>query len=268
LLQKKIIILLRMSNDLFSYGPKNIKEFLKDNLVAILWTVIIHLLVLITLVFIKVDSLKNDIELGVMLDFTEEKSLEELLEEEMIEVPAEWLEQVYAAREQASNRAVNVNDEVQQDLSTVDYVQDLLNELELQKDDEFLKDREKWEEIISSYVYEDLPQPEKIDVEEEEPFTGPTTITFEFLEPPLNRIKRYFTIPVYRCEGSALIVVDIVVARDGSVINADVSKSSADESMPCFVEAATEAALRSAFRSDFSAPDKQKARIIYQFIAQ
>jgi hypothetical protein len=257
-----------MSDDLFSYGPKNIKEFLKENLMAILWTVIIHLVVIIILVFTKVDSLKKDHELGVMLDFTEEKSLEERLEEEMVEVPAEWLEQVYAAREKASNRAVNVNDEVQAQLSTDDYVQELWNELESQKDEEFLKDREKWEEIISSLVYDEEPLPEVNDAEEEEPFIGPTTITYEFLEPPLDRRKVIFTIPVYRCEGSALVVVDIVVTRNGSVSSATVSKNSAGYTTPCFIEAATEAALRSLFRSDFGAPDKQKARITYQFIAQ
>lgn len=257
-----------MTDDLFSYGPKSIKEFLKVNLVPILWTVILHLVVIIILVFAKVDSLKKDQELGVLLDFTEEKTLEDLLEEEMVEIPAEWLEQVYEAREQASNRAVNVNDEVQEELSTDDYVQDLLNELEAQKDDDFLKDREKWEEIISSYVYDDEPVPEVREEEEEEPFIGPTTITFEFLDPPLDRRKVIFSIPVYRCEGSSLVVVDIVVARDGSVSNASVSRNSAGESTPCFVDAATEAALSSLFRSDFSAPERQKARISYQFIAQ
>ncbi len=257
-----------MSDDLFSYGQKNIREFLKLNLAPILRTVILHLLVIIILVFMKVDGLKKDQELGVLLDFTEEKSLEDLLEEEMVEVSAEWLEQVYEAREKASNRAVNVNDKVEAQLSTDIYVQDLLNELESQKDDDFLKDREKWEEIISSLVYDEEPLPEVKDVEEEEPFIGPTTITFEFLEPPLDRRKVLFTVPVYRCEGSALVVVDIVVAKDGSVSSATVSKNSAGDTTPCFVEAATDAALTSLFRSDFGAPDKQKARITYQFIAQ
>lgn len=261
------IILPGMSDDLFSYGPKNIGEFFKKNLVAILYTIILHLIIFIVLVFIKVDGLKNDRELGVMLDFTEEKSLEEMLEEEMVEVPAEWLEQVYAAREQASNLAVNINEEVQDQLSTDDYVQKLLDELESQKDEEFIKDREKWEEIISSYVYEDTPAKEEIEKEEEAPFTGPTNITFEFLEPPVDRMNRHFTIPVYKCEGSAQVIVDIEVTKDGFVSDASVSRSTAADS-PCFSEAAIEAALTSRFRSDQSAPDKHKARITYQFIAQ
>ncbi len=257
-----------MSDDLFSYGPKNIREFFKENLVAILYTIILHLIVFIILVFIKVDGLKTDIELGVLLDFTQEKSLEDLLEEEMVEVPAEWLELVYAAREKASNRAVNVNDEVQTQLSTDDYVKDLLDELEAQKDEDFLKDREKWEEIISSVVYDDPPQAAINDDEIEELFTGPTTISFEFLDPPLDRRKQHFTVPVYRCEGSGLVLVDIVVSREGYVIDATVLKNSKDQVSSCFSDAAIDAALSSKFKSDFNAPSKQKARITYQFVAQ
>lgn len=257
-----------MSDDLFSYGPKNIREFIKKNLVAILYTIIVHLVVFIILVFIKVDGLKNDKELGVMLDFTEEKSLEELLEEEMVEVPAEWLEQVYEAREQASNLAVNVNEDVRDQLSTEDYVKTLLDELEAQKDDNFLEDREKWEDIISSYVYDDPPPIEDIEEEEDTPFTGPTNITFEFLDPPLDRMKRHFTIPVYKCEGSGLVVVNIEVSREGFVTDAVVARSSTNQASPCFTEAAIEAALTSRFRSSPRAPDKHKARITYQFIAQ
>ena len=120
--------------DLFSYGPKNIREFFKTNLVPILYTVILHLVIAIVLVLLKVEGLKEDRELGVLLDFTEEVTLEELMEQEEVELPPEWIEQVFEAREQASNRAVNVNDEVSRDISTEDYVDDLLEELESQKD--------------------------------------------------------------------------------------------------------------------------------------
>ena len=158
--------------DLFSYGPRNFKEFIKTNLVAILYTVIVHLVVLIVLVLVKVEGLKHDRELGVMLDFSEEAMLEEMMEEENIELPPEWVEQVYEARERASNRAVNVNDAVNQDISTDDYVNELLEELEAQKDEDFLKEREKWEEIISSYIYEEEAVDSRAEEDEEEPFTG------------------------------------------------------------------------------------------------
>ena len=44
---------------------------------------------------------------------------------------------------------------------------DLLDELEGQKDEDFIKDREKWKAIISSYVYDEDPLPEKKEEENE-----------------------------------------------------------------------------------------------------
>jgi hypothetical protein len=255
--------------DLFSYGPRNIKEFVKTNHVAILYTVIIHLAILIVMVLVKVEGLKQDKELGVMLDFTEEKTLEEMMEEERIDLPPEWIEHVYEARERASNRAVNLNDAVNEEISTSDYVNELLEELESQKDEEFLEDRERWKEIISSYVYEDeKAEPPSKSGQEEEPFTGPTTITYEFIDPPKDRQKRSLTIPVYRCEGSALVKVDLEVRPDGTVRNVSVVSVETLRDPGCFTEAAQNAALTSTFRSDYSAPDRQRARITYQFVAQ
>lgn len=254
--------------DLFSYGPGNIREFFKNNLVPILYTVIIHLVIAIVLVFLKVEGLKKDRELGVMLDFTEEVTLEDLMEQEEVELPPEWIEQVFEARERASNRAVNVNDDVNREISTEDYVNELLNELESQKDEEFIQDREKWKEIISSYVYEDEPFPASDQDTVQEPFTGPTRITYEFTEPPRKRQQRNLTIPVYRCEGAALVTVDIEVEQNGTVSSARVVRVESSRDSQCFTDAAEAAALNSMFRSDYTAPVKQKGQITYQFVAQ
>lgn len=257
-----------MEEHLFSYGPKNLRDFLKRNYSALLYTLIIHLVILIILVLVKVQGLKEDIELGVMLDFTEEAP-DEATVEELPDIPAEWLERVYEARQKASNRAVNINDIEKENLSTDQYVKELLDELEAEKDEAFLEDREKWEEIISSYVYEEDPLPQGSEKEEnEEPFTGPTTITYAFMEPPVDRSKRELYIPVYRCEGSALVVVDVEVRQNGSVSDARVVKTESVNNDPCFEEAALNAALSSFFHYDAGAPDRHRARITYQFIAQ
>jgi hypothetical protein len=254
--------------DLFSYGPRNVRDFVKTNLVAILYTIIIHLLIAIVLVFVKVEGLKQDRELGVMLDFTEEISLEELLEQENIEISPEWIEQVFEAREKASNQAVNINDPVKQEISTEDFVNALLDELEAEKDDEYLKNREKLKEIISSSVYEEEALSEKESEDEEESFTGPTSISYEFLDAPKDRNKRYFEIPVYRCEGSAEVIIDIIVEQDGSVTEAEVISTKTLFDPGCFKDMAETAALSSEFKSDYTAPEKQRARITYQFVAQ
>jgi len=256
-------------DDLFSYGPRSLKEFFSNNLVPVLLTVILHLIIAIVLVFMKVEGLKEDQELGVMIDFSEEQSFEEMLEEESIDVPAEWLEQVYETREKASNQAVNKENRLDEEISTQDYVNELLDKLESQKDEDFLKDREKWEGIISSYVYkENEIESEESEDTKEKPFTGPTTIEYRFLEEPLDRENHKFVIPVYRCEGSAEVKIDLEVDKDGYVTKTTLVnvKTAADPS--CFIAAAEKAAKSSRFYSRQDAPAKHVARVTYQFVAQ
>lgn len=254
-------------DDLFTYGPRNIKDFFQKNLRAILYTIILHLIVAIILVFVKVQGLKEDHELGVLLDFTEETTIDEMLKQENIDVPPEWIEQVLKVREQASNRAVNLNDKVNKEISTEDYVNQLLSELEDQKDEEFKENRERLKEIISSKVFEQDALSQK-ETKEKEPFTGPTTITYEFTIQPKQRSSRMLTVPVYKCEGSGKVVVDVVVRRNGSVSEAKAVSVQAPANPECFIKAAENAARTSSFQVDLSAPEKQTGKITYQFIAQ
>jgi len=253
-------------SELFSYRRKGIVEWFKENRMAVLYTLIFHLLVLIILIFAKVEKLKQIRELGVLISF-EEKTIEQILEEEQIEVPAEFLEMINRRRELASNRAVNigVDDPFNREISTDEYLNQLLQELEEGRDEEIIQDRERWKEILESGGYlEPSPEPD----EEEPPYTGPTTITFRFLDAPLKREKTYLMVPVYKCQGAGLVRVEAVVARDGSVLEADVKGFPEGEDAQCFARAALEAALASRFRVEPRAPEKQRVEITYSFIAQ
>ena len=255
--------------EFFSYGRSGIKRFFKENLVAILYTLIVHLVVLIILVFIKVDGLKHDRELGIELEF-EERTLESMLEEmeEMEEVPADWLEQLMRQRELSSNRAVNLNAENQfsEDISTNDYVQELLDQIEKARD---MEDREKMEELQAILASADYVPPEAGGEEDERgEYSGPTTITFEFLEEPRSRGKVKLSIPVYRCQGSGLVRVEVSVAPNGRVREAQVLEPIEGSDRVCFADAALAAAQSSQFRIELSAPAIHTAVITYTFIAQ
>jgi hypothetical protein len=251
--------------DLFLYGRKGIKRFFKENLVAILYTLIIHLVVLIVLIFVKVDGLKNDHELGIKLEF-EDKTIEERLAEEQVDVPADWLEEILRQRELSSNKAVNLNadDKLSKDLSTKEYVKELLDQIEEARDQD---DREKLEELQAILASADYVPPTP-DEEETAQYSGPTTITFEFLEEPLSRGKVELTVPVYRCQGSGIVKVEVAVAPDGSVKEAKVLEPIVGSDRVCFADAALSAALSSRFRIEVSGPPKQMAIITYSFIAQ
>jgi len=229
-------------DDIFQYGWSGFKKFLKENKAALLYTLIFHLVVLIIFLFVKVEGLKNDRELGIELEFEEKTIL-------------------------SSNRAVNLNAEekLSQDLSTEEYVKDLLDQIEEARDQE---DREKLEELQSILASADYVPPSLEEEEERTVYSGPTTITYEFLDKPVNRGKVELTIPVYRCQGSGVVKVEVGVAPDGSVREARVLEPIVGSDRVCFADAALSAAQSSQFRIELSAPAKQRAIITYSFIAQ
>jgi hypothetical protein len=252
--------------EIFQYGWSGIKKFVKENRVALLYTLIFHLLVLIIFIFVKVEGLKNDMELGIELEF-EEKTIEQLLAEEDMEVPAEWLEEIMRQRELSSNRAVNLNagDQFSEEISTREYVNDLLEQIEEARNQD---DREKLEELQAILASADYVPPASDDEEENAVYAGPTTITFEFLEEPVNRGKVELTVPVYRCQGSGLVKVEVLVAPDGSVREAEVLEPIVGSDRICFADAALAAALSSRFRIELNGPARHRAVISYSFVAQ
>ncbi len=232
-----------------------------------LYTMIFHLVVLNVLIFVRVEGLKEDRELGIAVEF-EEKTVEELLAEEEVEVSAEWLEQVMRIREQSSNRAVNVHaeDAFSEEISTDQYVNELLEHMEAARREE---DREKLEELQAILAAADYVPPEEGTGDESEgEYTGPTTITYEFLDEPRGRGKVELTIPVYRCQGSGIVKVAVEVNRDGRVTDARIMEPIIGDDRVCFSEAALEAALSSRFRIDLNAPGRHQAVITYTFMAQ
>ena len=171
-------------------------------------------------------------------------------------------------RELSSNRAVNLNAESQfnENISTNEYVQDLLEQIEMARARE---DREKLEElqtILASADYE--PPAEEISADDAGDYTGPTTITYEFIEEPTQRGKVLLTIPVYRCQGSGMVRMAIEVARNGNVTNAKVMEPIEGADKICFANAALAAARSSKFRIEINGPEKHRAVISYTFIAQ
>jgi len=253
-------------DELFNYGWKGFRRFFKDNRVAILYTLIIHLVILIIMIFLKVEGLKHDRELGIELEF-EEKTIEELLAEEEVDVPAEWLEELMRQRELSSNRAVNLNaeDQLSQDISTDEYVKDLLDQIEEARNQE---DREKLEELQAILATADYVPPSSEDEEGAGDYAGPTTMSFEFLEEPLSRRKVMLTVPVYRCQGSGIVKVEVAVAPDGSVSEARVREPITGSDKVCFADAALSAARSSRFRIELGGPEKHRALITYTFVAQ
>jgi hypothetical protein len=74
--------------------------------------------------------------------------------------------------------------------------------------------------------------------------------------------------PVYQCQGSGKVVLEILVNRNGYVLSAQINKSESQITEECLMEVATRTALTSRFNEKADAPEKQQGRITYIFIAQ
>ena len=93
---------------------------------------------------------------------------------------------------------------------------------------------------------------------------GPTTASY-YLE---GRNDIYFPVPVYKCEGSGKVVLDIQVDQNGYVVNAVINKKESQITEDCLSETAVNSVLTARFEPKNSAPPKQSGRITYTFIRQ
>ncbi len=128
---------------------------------------------------------------------------------------------------------------------------------------------------VSRQLSQEIPEPGEIPMPEDvtdgkEPeeisnvvYSGKSNVEYH-LE---NRYHRRLPIPVYLARGGGTVVVDIAVDREGKVTSA-VPQAQGRSLQDPIVQYAREAALRSLFNQDPSAPALQKGTIRYTFVPQ
>lgn len=94
-------------------------------------------------------------------------------------------------------------------------------------------------------------------------YAGESNIIY-YLE---NRYHVRLPVPVYLAQGGGTVIVDIKVNRDGTVVDAIARKNNSIRDQQIFLYA-QEAASRTIFNKDDSAPATQKGTIQYTFVAQ
>ena len=220
------------------------------------------MLLVVIFLIVRISAERTLLESMIMLEF-EEEELDEALNEEAPDPEFERLVASYL-EESRSNIPVNVARQLDEELSTEKFVEDLEQELDADRSDEYQDLQEKLREL-EEIADEDLIMQGDEELEEKpEPFQGPTNIFYD-LE---FRYHTRLPVPVYQCEGNGIIQVKIAVDQRGRVVQAEVEKPGDDFNEICLAEAARKAALRSQFNGDFGAPVRQQGTITYHFIAQ
>ncbi len=241
---------------------------LSQNKYGIFGTVLFHMLLLVIILFIKVNNVQKKQDELIYVDL---KVLEQIKKIETVKQQAESRQR--PSGRQARNIAVNqAEDKVEKydDYKTpqaskrsIDReVQGRVNQAvkDIIKDNNLNPGDKELPKVESKPI--DFYQPKKI--EEEQVYKGPTNIYFKLDD----RKVAYLPIPVYKCKGGATVQVDVRVGQRGKVELTTINKAGTDTSDPCFLDAAKDAAQRTRFNFSTTASQLQQGYIIYHFVAQ
>ena len=235
---------------------------MQENATGILGTVAFHMVLIVIFLIFKISSERSLMESMIMIDFDEE-----VIEEQMnAESPDPEFEQRLASylEEPRSNVPVNLARQIDQELSTEDYVRELEKDLDASKPENWKEMQERLNELEELDREELIMDGEDPDPQRVEAYVGPTNIYYELK----NRYHLRLPVPVYKCEGAGLIEVRIAVDRRGRVVQAEIKKPGETANEICLAEAARNAALKTRFNADYNAPVRQAGTLIYHFIAQ
>ncbi len=242
--------------------------WVRENLSAILGTLAFHMVLVIVFLMVKISSTKSVIDSLVVVEFIEEE--EESMEDALktIEVSSVEAEEIInrLISESRRNIPVNLANEMNEEVSTEEYVKQVVEDLEANRNREWLEAQERYKELMEMESGADMimDADQQSSTNEQEIYKGPTTIYYSIE----NRYHIHLPLPVYKCEGAGDVKVMIVVDQKGRVVQANVQELGSTLNEVCFTEAAGKAALESRFNADFNAPLRQKGTITYHFIAQ
>jgi hypothetical protein len=249
--------------DRMSKFSQKTNEWMQENASGILGTVAFHLLLAVVFLIFRISAERTLLESMIMFEFEEET--EEIDPEE--EAPDTEFERLVASylEESRSNIPVNVARQLDEDLSTEKYVDEVEQELDADRSDEYRDMQERLRELEEIAEEDLIMDSDEDDLLEKPPaFEGATNIFYD-LE---FRYHTRLPVPVYQCEGNGIIEVKIAVDQQGRVVQAEVEKPGNNFNEICLAEAARRAAMRTRFNGDFGAPVRQAGTITYHFIAQ
>lgn len=245
---------------------KKLKDIYRENIYGVMGTLLFHI-ALGSAFFISEVRLKGEVkEEPIIIDFMVQEEPEPALQEEP-ETRQEKEDENTPSNDQTlrnqakSNRAVNDAP-----------AKDPFFDKEYQKE---IAEAKKLVADVNKQLKKKIPDIKEFDMPEEttegmDPdsikntiYSGESNIHY-FLE---NRYHLRLPVPVYLAQGGGKVTVDIWVAPSGKVIRAEL-RANSPVGDPMLPEYARQAAQRTVFNADRSAPSPQKGTITYTFVPQ
>lgn len=245
------------------------RAIIGNNINGILGTIAFHLLLLILFFLLRISYKTTHTQL-IELNFEQENPQELLRKLDMeAKEKAARLQNIDKMADGVIRRniAVNVDDKTEDELNTDKFIKQFADENKLEGFKKMINPSQPESKTKENSENELI---KKISPENEKPagskqiYKGPTNIYCN-LE---KRSTVYVPVPVYKCEGSGKVVIEITVNSEGFVIGTDILKHESDINDECLFNTAVSYASITRFNSDSQAPAKQKGSITYFFVPQ
>jgi hypothetical protein len=240
----------------------------EGNLVGVLGTVIIHLIAAIIFMSFQLRSIQRDLSHEFEVEFVSVEENDN--NEDMIELPVQSIEKILDGDEEMLNIARNLANKPDIDINPEDYIDQVKEELieSGQLEQKNYEDEQMDMQGDENMAYDNNEDNEANTANESQEmaanYKGPTRIYYDLK----GRTHTYLPIPIYKCEGSGIVVLAIEVNRKGDVEKARIIANRSTTSDPCLTETAVSTAMISRFNSDINSPKIQTGTLSYHFVAQ
>lgn len=239
----------------------------RKNIYGVMGTLVFHIILFSAFLLADIDKKGNIKEEAILIEFPDNIPEPEVPEEE----PEQQESQQQEVPPQSANNRTNIASNQSARENTTTSKDEFF-------DSEYMKEVEAARQLSSSVSNNlskdvvDLSEL-KMPVETTEGmdkdsikniiYAGESNIVY-YLE---NRYHVSLPVPVYLAQGGGTVIVDIKVNRDGTVVDAVARKNNSirDQQISVYAQ---EAASRTIFNKDDSAPAIQKGTIQYTFVAQ
>lgn len=246
---------------------EKIQRLYRDNINGIIATLAIHLVVLVPLLFARLNNKYEVPEQALFVDIVSEVVRPAIPEKELMDMNNQAaLLSGSNAGGRSSNRAVNAGDANSRTSGDPFFDREYAREVAEAK--QLASDVNK---NLAKKIPEigDIPMPvastEGMTREEAKRSTFKGKSNIHYLLG--NRYHVQLPIPVYLAQGGGEVIVDIVVDRNGEVISAN-PRDNSRLTDPTILAYAKQAAEKTLFNADSNAPEKERGTITYVFVAQ
>ena len=244
-------------------------DFIERHRIGILSTIVFHLLIITIFLVLQLKAFKPKHETQVLIDFTLPEEMKKELDKAQSQVKKQSTQEFLKNMQQEYlGHQIPVNEANKDANKSIDkMVNDIKKEMNIKdvspaNNTALQKQQTPIEKKDPAAI--DKPKYTVNAKGEHTYYKGPTTGSY-YLE---GRNDIYFPLPVYKCEGSGNVVLDIQVDKNGYVVSAVINKKESHISEECLSETAINTALTVRFEPKNTAPDRQSGRISYTFIHQ